>query len=264
MRPAKWAIGIILLCAVPLSANTYSTSFAGTENPISEGGNWINGGVIGLDWTNVAETPGLAYGTMPGTAGPPQQYADSSAALAGTWGPLQTAQATVSVSSASNASGVYEEVELRLHLTIGAHSITGYEINCSVNSSNPYNQIVRWNGPLASWTQLNGNSTGCANGDVLKATINSSGLITVFINGVPVEQATDTTFTSGSPGMGFFLQGATGINATYGFSSFTATDGLASARPTLVQHVSTGRENTGGTNPILRSLCPIPLSRAMR
>ncbi len=258
MGRMKWLLCVFFLCSVPVSANTYSTSFAGTENPISEGGNWINGGVTGLDWTNVAMMPGLAYGTMPGTAAAPQQYADSTAALTGSWGPNQTAQATVRVSSASNASGVFEEVELRLHVTIGAHSITGYEINCSVNSNNPYNQIVRWNGALASWTQLNGNSTGCANGDVLKATIDSSGLITVYINGAPVENATDTTFKTGSPGMGFFLQGATGINANYGFSSFTATDGIVNATPAMVQHVSTGRENTGGSNPRLKVTLPNP------
>jgi hypothetical protein len=35
------------------SGQTYATSFSLTENPISEGGKWINGGVTGLDWGNV-------------------------------------------------------------------------------------------------------------------------------------------------------------------------------------------------------------------
>lgn len=220
-----------LLFAAPLFANSYTTSFAGTENPISESGAWINGGTAGLDWTNVRKTPGLAFGTIIGTSGPPQQYADSTAVLTGTWGPAQTVQATVSVSSASSASGVFEEVELRVHTTITAHSITGYEINCSVAKNNSYNQIVRWNGALASWTQLSGGSEGCKNGDVLKATIDANGLITVYINGSPVETATDTTFKSGSPGVGFFLQGTTGLNANYGFSTFTASDGSSTTPP---------------------------------
>ena len=52
----------------------------------------------------------------------------------------------------SSASSVFEEVELRLRTTITPHSITGYEVNCSVstNSSNNYLQIVRWNGALGS------------------------------------------------------------------------------------------------------------------
>src|SRR5260221_2997308 len=41
---------------------SYSTSFPLTENPISEGGRWVNGGLLGLDWTNVSTTPGLAIG----------------------------------------------------------------------------------------------------------------------------------------------------------------------------------------------------------
>ena len=39
--------------AAPVGPNTYSTSFGLTENPISEGGVWINGAVTGVDWNNV-------------------------------------------------------------------------------------------------------------------------------------------------------------------------------------------------------------------
>ena len=157
-------------------------------------------------------------------------YADSTAVLAGTWGPNQTAQATISVTNAANVSGVFEEVELRLRTTITAHSITGYEVNGSVsaNSANFYIQIVRWNGPLGSFTLLNGTARHCVNGDVLKATISGS-MITAYLNGVQVLQATDNTYSTGSPGMGFFLQGASGLDAHYGFSNFTTTDGSTEA-----------------------------------
>ena len=33
--------------------HTYNTNFPGIESPISEGGNWINGGTNGIDWTDV-------------------------------------------------------------------------------------------------------------------------------------------------------------------------------------------------------------------
>ncbi len=89
----KYLVAILLLAAVAV-AQTYTTHFPLTENPISEGGKWINGGVVGLDWTNVQTTPGFAFGTMPGTAGSPG-FADSWALLSGTWGPDQTAQATI-------------------------------------------------------------------------------------------------------------------------------------------------------------------------
>jgi hypothetical protein len=234
LRGLKVRIGEILrtlsvaLILWPLSAwsNTYTTNFPLLENPISAGGNWINGGITGLDWTNVQTSTGLAFGTMSGIDVGDAQYADSTAVLAGTWGPSQTAQATIAVNQASGDSGVFEEVELRLRTTITPGSITGYEINCSVstNPSNYYIQIVRWNGPLGSWTELNGTEMHGVNGDVLTATISGS-TITAYLNGAQVLQATDDTFSTGSPGIGFFLQGAIGLNANYGFSSFSATDG---------------------------------------
>src|SRR5262245_11556871 len=44
------------------SPNRYTTTLPLAEDPISEGGRWINGGTVGLDWTNVATSPGLATG----------------------------------------------------------------------------------------------------------------------------------------------------------------------------------------------------------
>jgi hypothetical protein len=224
----SWAFGLGFLTLFPLltwSQGTFSSHFSFTENPISEGGKWINGGVKGLDWTDVRTTPGLAFGTQSGTAAGNARYADSTAVLAGTWGPNQTVEATIAVTDAASSTSVYEEVELRVRTTITARLITGYEINCSVstNPKNFYLQIVRWNGPLNRWTLLKGAEQHGVNGDVLKATINGS-TITAYLNGVPVLEATDKTYTSGSPGIGFYLQGASGLIVNYGFSNFTATD----------------------------------------
>jgi len=198
---------------------SYSTSFPATENPMSEGGNWVCGHTVGLDWHDVQTTSGFAWGTQTGNT----DYDDSICALTGSWGPQQTAQATVKLNGTD--SGVWEELEVFLHLTISAHNATGYEINCSVKSNAPYIQIVRWNGPLASFTELNGNGGYyCKNGDVLKATIDGSGLITVYHNGAAVLSATDNTFTSGSPGIGMYLQNGTGPDNSYGFSAYSATE----------------------------------------
>jgi len=41
-----------------------------------------------------------------------------------------------------------------------------------------------------------------------------------------VLQGKDRTYTSGNPGIGFFLRGTTGVNGDYGFTSFTAMDRL--------------------------------------
>lgn len=207
---------------VPPSTNkTYTTQFTATENPISESGNWTNGKLTALDWSDVATVPGLAYGLESGNSG----FDDSTALLTGNWGSDQMAQATVH--SVNQSDAFFEEVELRLRSSFSAHRSTGYEINfrCS-KTTNAYTQIVRWNGPLGDFTYLNtkgGSQYGVANGDVVKATIVGN-LITVYINGVQVLQATDSTYTSGNPGIGFYLQGTTGTNRDYGFTNFTASD----------------------------------------
>jgi len=207
---------------------TYTTTFPLTENPISEGGNWINGQTAGLDWANVRTTPGFAFGVQSGAVRTvPEKYDDSTALLAGTWGPNQTAQATVR--TANQNDKIWEEVELRLRSTLSAHRATGYEIffRCS-KTGKAYTQIVRWNGPLGDFTYLNtaeGSHYGVTNGDVVKATIVGN-VITAYINGVQVLQATDNTYKDGSPGMGFYIEGTTGVNSDYGFTSFEATDEL--------------------------------------
>src|SRR2546427_751312 len=87
------------LLPAPAPAGThgpYTTNFSRAENPISEGGRWLNGRTDGLDWTDVRTTPGFAFGTEIGGSTPaPQRYDDSTALLQGTWGPNPTAQATV-------------------------------------------------------------------------------------------------------------------------------------------------------------------------
>jgi hypothetical protein len=53
------------------SANTYSTNFPLTENPISEGSVWARGGTEGLDWTNPLTMGGHAVAS---TAPTPTRY----------------------------------------------------------------------------------------------------------------------------------------------------------------------------------------------
>jgi hypothetical protein len=224
---AKLAL-MLLFCSSVALCNSYSTTFPLTENPISEAGNWTNGGTVGLNWNNCRTTTNFAFGTQPGTS----NYDDSTCTLNGTWGPNQTAQMTIHVLSTTNSD--WAEAEIRLNTTVTAKSITGYEINCSVKPSGsgggPYVQIVRWNGSLGSFTELNGtSSTGCANGDILKATI-SGGVITAYKNGAAVLTANDSTYTSGKPGMGFYIQNVdtttAAADSAFGASAFSATDGL--------------------------------------
>jgi hypothetical protein len=215
-------IFVMLAALLPVSctARTYTTSFPLTENPISEGTNWVNGKATGLDWADVRTTPGLASGTESGTSG----YDDSTALLTGSWGPDQTVQATVRSVNPQTNDTIWEEVEIRLRSSISAHANTGYEVLFEL-PPHDFCQVVRWNGPLGDWTSLGYSGSGVHHGDVVKATIVGN-VITAYVNGVSQGQVTDSTYASGSPGMGFYLQGTTGVNSDYGFTSFAATDGL--------------------------------------
>src|SRR5882724_11821469 len=160
---------------------TYTTHFSLTEDPISEGDNWIGGLTVGLDWSNIQTTRARAYGSVLS----PGNYNDPTALLTGSWGPNQTAQATVY--SINQSDAIYEEVELRLRSALSAHQCTGYEIDFRVSSSSTaYLAIVRWNGAVGNFTYLvtyRGARYGVSNGDVIKASIIGT-TIRVYKNGM--------------------------------------------------------------------------------
>src|ERR1700728_2298329 len=70
--------------------DTYTTSFPSSEKVLLDGGRWISGKTIGVDWGYVSTIPGYATGT----AGP-KHFADSVTLLKGNWGPNQTAETVV-------------------------------------------------------------------------------------------------------------------------------------------------------------------------
>jgi hypothetical protein len=230
-------IALLLAFVWPINtwANSYQTSFPASENPISENGNWINGGQMGLDWNDVLSISGVAaVGLQPGTGSGNAEYADATAVLSGSWASDQSCQATVYLNNANDPAWVGEEVELRIRTSITAHSITGYEILCSVSTDprRTYLQIIRWNGPLGDFTPIGWANYKVKNGDVMSVVANGS-TITAYVNGNVICSVNDSTFLNGSPGIGFWLWGQAGLNTDYGFSSFSASDsGGASANPT--------------------------------
>lgn len=205
-------------------ANSYTTTFPVTENPISQGGIWTNGQTTGLDWGDVSTTPGKARGNENLSHG----FGDSTAVLnsgSGTWSADQSIQATVFIVGTPSVS-CGQEVELHLRAATSAHVNTGYEISYS-SAFGSFN-VVKWLGPVGSFTVLK-NLAGeiVHNGDVVKATMVGS-TITAFLNGVQITTVTDTTYTSGNPGIGMNYSQNTGCTtaeeANYGFSSFTANN----------------------------------------
>jgi hypothetical protein len=221
----------------PATARTYETSFSAAENPIGEGGQWINGGSCenltlcpGLHWNNVGTTTGFAFGTESGAGG----YTDSTALLTGSWGPSQKVWAKVRILRQDTASN--EELELRLRSTLTAYSSTGYEIEYSDKQDKPYIGITRWNGGLEDFTGLGLLTKDCGgdkhpcfvkDGDVVMATTVDN-VITVYLNGMKVVEVKDSMFPTGQPGVGFnfYLGEGHGANTNFGFSAFGASDQL--------------------------------------
>jgi hypothetical protein len=217
---------------------SYRTRFERNEEPISEGGMWLNGRKDGIDWCDVLAKDGHAYGEVSrmnsaerraeqafggGPAGEGAQegdYDDPAAVLTGTWGRNQAVRATVF--SRNPTDDYFQEVEIRLRSSISPHWCDGYEVfwRCS-QSDAAYAEIVRWNGKVADFTSLArrvGREVGVKHGDFVEATIVGN-QIRSYINGVEVLSVTDDAVSEGSPGIGFnFFVGNT--NVDHGFTEF--------------------------------------------
>jgi hypothetical protein len=194
------------------AAGTYTTNFDSTEYPLSEGGAWIN---VGLDWTSVRTSGGIAYGTHQDTG-----YNDSYAHLTG-FSADQSAEATI---FKTGTFAFNQEVELHLRWSDAAHVARGYEVLW--DARNGYAYIVRWNGALGDFSILSAVAFPRApvTGDIVKAQIVGT-LITVYLNGSLVGSYSDATWATGNPGIGFYSDDPTGAqNSRFGFTSFTARD----------------------------------------
>jgi hypothetical protein len=220
----------------PRIIRSYSTRFRTDEEPISEGGIWLNGRMHGIDWADIVSRNGVAYGELTrmavaeqraeqgnledADAAPIGDYDDPTAVLAGAWGRDQHAKAVVF--SRSPTDEYFQEIELRLRSTIEPHSCTGYEVFFrALKTAAAYAEIVRWDGKIGSWQSLTrkvGAEFGVEDGDLVEATIFGSE-IKGFINGVEVTSAVDDTYAEGSPGIGFNF-GVGKTNVDHGVSWF--------------------------------------------
>jgi hypothetical protein len=241
-------------------AGTYTTNFPLTENPISENGNWVGGQTAGGNlWGDCRTASGYIYGVSQ-----PQIYGDPTAIVTGSWGANQNVRVTYRTNG--TPSGGAQEAEIRLRTTINStnHTLTGYEVYCSVLSANKYCRIASWNTPTASrgegtgWENFNTSCTAgtatCSggipilslqNGDVLTASVVTNGDNSVTITGYVYSSngtlraswsATDTgqfnwgPWTSGNPGVGFYDNTDNNWNY-FGFSSFAASDETTPGSP---------------------------------
>lgn len=210
-----------------VGGRSFSTSFPNVESPVSQGGLWLNGLTDGTDWNDCAtELSGGVHYAAGLQDGSSPAFSDGTAILKGPWGPNQSVQC---VYHGADQPG-FVEAEIRLRSTLTSHVNKGYEIDFSVSSGSPYIAVIRWNGALGDFTDITPPpqdlTTHLIDGDVVFASIIGNRIL-VKRNGVTVYNFTDNSFASGNPGMGFSVPvGPPGTDTTYGWSSFTATDGL--------------------------------------
>lgn len=207
------------------ASHIYSTPFPLTQNPLSEGGNFINGATDGTDWGDFRSASGKAWGTLA------TSYHDNTALVAGSWAANQYAEGTVFKLAPDNT--YFPEVELRLRSAISPGVNSGYEIGFSLRGGvNSYLIIVRWNGPAASYDYLlNASGAGfeVLHGDTIRAEIVGN-TISAYINDV-VKSAIDitslggTVYAGGSPGMGQNADtGGSAFLDQYGFTRLEVGD----------------------------------------
>ncbi len=226
VRLAVAASALLVVACGGLSRRTiytghvsYSTNFDADESPLFESGAWHHQGTV---WTSVDTAGGTAFGTQPLGAGrgPDGEYNDSYAYLGG-FPSDQAAEAVLHLGQVDPRCT--HEVELLLRWADSTDSARGYECNLAYDGS--YLDVIRWNGALGDFDFLTTGSVpgGLADGDTFRATAVGD-RITLYVNDVERASVTDSAFTTGNPGIGFWRGlGGCGTFGDFGFTSFSAS-----------------------------------------
>lgn len=199
--------------ALATGLKSFSTSFPANESPISQGGIWLGGATVGLDWHDVNTNGGHAFGTQPtGSANDDDSFALLDPAFL-TFHADQKATGTIFYDGSLSTNT--HEVECFLRASCSAHSITGYECNYAFDGS--YTEIVVWLGALNSFSIVShvaNPSTGPAQtgdqlifqivGDVLTASLKRAGVTTQINTFTDTSTGGHARYASGNPGMGFW------------------------------------------------------------
>ena len=202
----------------PSNRPSFTTSFASTENPISDGSrfykttNW---------WAEVKTENGNAWGLN----GPNDAYDDAYAIISNATGNYELS-ATV-YRDASLNTGATHEIELNFNFkeTDAGLGIRGMEGLFSFGGSV---QCFIWtHGPGGATNFVEVNSSAGApdgavvNGDILKAR-KVGNVLTLYKNDVLLGTFTDSTYTDGEAAIAFFTRPA-GDSADFCISALTVT-----------------------------------------
>jgi len=200
---------------VKSSVTLFDTSFPATENPISEGGIWQNGGQGGsMPFGNVQTISGKAMAAAYVAAG---EYTDASAIIDPSfrnYGPDQWAEVTVYRDVAYTNTAAHELI-IALRGTVNVNGPNYYPHYHLLLTMGGGFQLFWLNGVYGDFTEITGITTsngGISNlvtGDVLRGEIQGTA-IRLYLNGTLRYNATDSNITTGQPGMMFFVREGAG------------------------------------------------------
>lgn len=200
--------------ALPVS---FVADFSATENPINQGGKWLNGGATGLDWTNCQTAGGLLGATSIELAPPP--YNDSIAIVNPAFQGFNARQYVQGTIHRASGYTFGHEASLLIRFAISANVARGYEIYWSTNGGI---NLILWSGPINGFTPLATATPGlAANGDVVRVEADGSQIV-VKINNSTVITWTDSTWATGQPGVGNNPFQAGSDFFSYGWSAYSA------------------------------------------
>lgn len=226
-------------------AESYSTTFDATENPLAEDGLWLLGATNGLDWSDFRTQNGFAHGKQSLAAHGNNQtggYNDSVALRrprpGRVWHPDMDVRGRIKIVSRTGWAG-FRECQLLTRATMRGNWLTCYEFIYSVVGGTTYYQIVQFMGLLSltnvdgRWiSRANASATGVNDGTYCKVTSigDMHRMYTSPDNSTWTERnsydasAEPTKLTTGLPGMMHWLNDGSGSGGgdTYGWDQWSA------------------------------------------
>ena len=215
------------------AAQSYTTTFSATENPLSEGGNWASV----FQRTNFQSTGGYAVGKQTGANPPGGVYDDSIMCMSfGTW--TDTEIVLIIGKTGSVASFCEIEAIIRCNAATGQY----YEVNLAWDGAYCNAYLAEGGVALANFTPLATETGGVQYsvaggvhdgdwfrvrmvGDTITAEIsyNAGGAWTLIATWTDTSNAGHAAYASGRPGIGAFISDTgAGPMANYKINSFSA------------------------------------------
>jgi len=214
--------------------STYDYTFTVNENPLSDGGKWVNN--VSGTWTHPVTVASNRAGG-PGSSSTNDAIAmlTDTAGGGSSWGPDQT----ITITNRLTGTDIDAENEAHLRMTqSGGNNVTTIEADLVFSSHTTI--IASWNGAQGSFTVFGdyGNTDPQSDGDVWEYAVTGSDptiAVAAKKNTVSVGSIgsiTGAALNSGNPGIGFDANSTDGTVWT--IDHYVVTDGVAIPIPSLI------------------------------